>query len=151
MNLNRISQIEISYRNKIPYDKRMGITSSNDAFKVLLSSWDENKIELVEQFKILIVDQKNNCLGVADISTGGVSGCMADPRIIFSIALKAKASGIILSHNHPSGNLQPSDSDMAITEKLRQGGKLLDISILDHLIITSQGYFSFAEKGIMPG
>ena len=151
MNLNRISQIEISYRNKIPNDKRMCITSSNDAFKVLLSSWDENKIELVEQFKILIVDQKNNCLGVADISTGGVSGCMADPRIIFSIALKAKASGIILSHNHPSGNLQPSDSDMAITEKLRQGGKLLDISILDHLIITSQGYFSFAEKGIMPG
>lgn len=149
--LFRVNEVEIIYRNRIPYQDRIQITKSATAYEILLHAWDENRMELVEQFKILLLDQKNNCLGISDISTGGMSACLADPKVIFATALKARATGIILAHNHPSGNLQPSDSDKALTRKLKEGGKLLDIAVLDHLIVTPQNYISFADEGLMPG
>lgn len=149
--LFRVSEVEIIYRNKIPYQERIQITKSATAYEILRQAWDENRMELVEQFKILLLDQKNNCLGISDISTGGMSACLADPKVIFATALKARATGIILAHNHPSSNLQPSEADKVLTRKLREGGKLLDIAVLDHLIVTPQNYLSFADEGLMPG
>ncbi|QMW01696.1 JAB domain-containing protein [Spirosoma foliorum] len=149
--LFRVNEVEIIYRNKIPYQDRIQIKKSATAYEILLHAWDENRMELIEQFKILLLDQKNNCLGISDISTGGMNACLADPKVIFATALKGKATSIILAHNHPSGNLQPSDSDKALTRKLKEGGKLLDIAVLDHLIITPQNYISFADEGLMPG
>lgn len=149
--LFRASEIQIRYKNKVPYAERVQIRQPKDAYQTIIHSWDENKIELVEQFKILLLDRGNNCLGFSEISSGGVTGSVADPKIIFSTLLLAKASAAILFHNHPSGNLVPSEADIEITKKIWQGGKILDITILDHQIVSSNGYFSFVENGIMPG
>jgi DNA repair protein RadC len=145
----KVTEVELIYRNKIPASERQRINCSSDAYKVLMNSWDLNKIELLEQFKIILLDRRNACLAISEIATGGVSGCIADPRIIFSTALKARASGIVLSHNHPSGNLTPSNQDFALTKKLIAAGKLLDISVVEHLIVSPQGYYSFADDGLM--
>ncbi len=84
-----------------------------------------------------------------EVSTGGISGTVADPKLIFVAALKAGASGMIVSHNHPSGNLTPSQADMELTRKLKEGGKLLEIQLLDHIIMTSESYYSFADEGLL--
>ncbi|MBD2704827.1 JAB domain-containing protein [Spirosoma sp. BT702] len=145
-----VNEVEISYRNKTPYQDRIQITRSLTAYEILHHAWDENKLELLEQFKILLLDRKNNCLAISDIATGGMTACIVDPKVIFVTALQANAAGIILAHNHPSGNLQPSDQDLALTRKLSECGKLLDIAILDHLIVTPRNYYSFADEGCMP-
>ena len=149
--LYTVNEIEIVYKNKIPYQDRIQITQSSTAYEILRQCWDENRIELVEQFKILLLDRRHTCLGVSEIATGGITGCVVDPRIIFATALKTRASGLILAHNHPSGNLKPSEADISLTRRLLQGGKLLDISVLDHLIVTPHKYCSFADDGLMPG
>lgn len=149
--LFKVNEVQIVYRNKIPYQHRIQIRSSATAYEILLASWDQNRLELIEQFKILLLDQQNNCLAISEIATGGTSACLADPKVIFATALKTRAAGIILAHNHPSGNLQPSEADKALTRKLKDGGRLLDIAILDHLIVTPRNYRSFADDGLMPG
>jgi DNA repair protein RadC len=88
-------------------------------------------------------------LGIYEVSTGGMTGTVADPKLIFAAALKGAACGIILAHNHPSNNLKPSISDEQLTTKIKEGGKLLDIKLLDHLIISSEGYYSFADEGLL--
>jgi len=145
-----VNEVEIHYRNKTPYQDRIQITRSATAYEILRTSWDENKLDLLEQFKILLLDRQNNCLAVSNVATGGMSACLVDPKVIFVTALKANACGIILAHNHPSSNLQPSPQDLMLTRKLTEGGKLLDIVILDHLIVTSRNYYSFADEGCMP-
>lgn len=111
--------------------------------------WDHDRMEFLEEFKILLLNRRNRVLGVVNISSGGVSGTVADPKVIFAIALKAGASGVILSHNHPSQELDPSNEDISITNKLRGGGDLLDIKILDHLIVGKDGYYSFTDEGLL--
>lgn len=108
-----------------------------------------NRIELLEEFKILLVNRRIRVLGVVDISQGGLSGTVADPKVIFAAALKSCASVIILAHNHPSGELDPSREDIAITKKLKAGAELLDLKVLDHLIISKDTYYSFADEGLM--
>ena len=88
-------------------------------------------------------------MGIVDISSGGVTGTVADPKIIFVAALKANACSIIMSHNHPSGNVKPSKADEELTLKIKHAGQLLDIRLFDHIIVTSEGYFSFADEGLM--
>ena len=148
--LFKVNEVEIIYRNRIPYQDRIQITQSATAYKVLRANWNENRLDLVEQFKILLLDQKNNGLAISDIARGGMAACLADPKIIFATVLKARAIGIILAHNHPSGNLQASGADLTLTRKLVEGGKLLDINVLDHLIITAHNYTSLADAGLMP-
>jgi DNA repair protein RadC len=150
LNLFTITEVELIYRNKLKKADRPIVKTSNDAYNLLIQSWDHNKIELLEEFKVLLLDRNNACMGISHIAQGGVSTCIVDPKIIFSTALKAKASGIILAHNHPSGNLIPSQSDFDLTSKLKAGGKLLEISVLDHLVITDFGYHSMADEGTMP-
>lgn len=116
---------------------------------MLKESWDTGKIEFVEQFKVLLLNRANRVLGIYEVSTGGVSGTVANPKLIFAAALKACASGIILSHNHPSGNLKPSAADLQLTRKIKQGGELLDIAVLDHIILTSESYYSLADEGLL--
>ena len=149
--LFKVNEVHIVYRNTTPYQDRIQIRSSATAYEILLASWDQNRLEIVEQFKILLLNQQNHCLAISEIATGGTSSCLADPKVIFTTALKANATGIILAHNHPSGNLQPSEADKILTQKLKDGGKLLDIAVLDHLIVTSRNYCSFANDGLMPG
>lgn len=145
-----VTEVELVYRNKRKPSDRPVITNSKIAYDLFVQSWDLNKIELLEQFKIILLDRKNSCIGISDISTGGVSYCVVDPKIVFSTALKAMASGIILAHNHPSGNTKPSGSDEQLTKKLAEAGELLEIKVLDHLVITSDSYTSFADEGLIP-
>lgn len=97
----------------------------------------------------MLLNRHNKVLGVASISIGGLDRTIVDPKVVFTIALKAKASSIILAHNHPSGNINASLVDSQITTKLKQGGNLLEIVVSDHLIITKDGYYSYADEGIL--
>ena len=148
-NLLNVSEVEITYKTKINKKDRKKITSSKDAYNLLKQVYNNDTVEYVESFYILILNRANEAIGVKQISQGGVSGTVADPKVIFQTALKANASAIILSHNHPSGNLTPSSADINLTKKLNKGGKLLDISIHDHIIYTSEGYYSMADEGII--
>ena len=94
---------------------------------------------------MMLLNRYNKVIGIFTVSQGGIAGTVADPKLIFGCALKAAASGMILAHNHPSGSLQASQADMDLTEKLREGGRLLNIKVLDHIIITSEAYCSFAD------
>lgn len=142
-------EIEISYRNNVKPKDRIKVHCSSMAFAMFLAQWDMNKIELVEQFSVMYLDRNSSCLGIATIASGGISTCQVDPKIIFGSALKARASAIIFAHNHPSGSLTPSQADIALTHKLICGGALLDVSVPDHLIITPDDYYSFADDGTM--
>lgn len=102
-----------------------------------------------EEFWILLLSRKGEVIGREQISQGGISGTVVDAKLIFSRALEVKASSIILCHNHPSGNLQPSQADRSLTTKLVKAGELLDVFVLDHLIIADKGYFSFADQGFI--
>jgi len=144
-----VSEVELVYRNKIPPADRPKIISSFDAYDILVNAWELNKIDLVEHFNILLLNKANHCIGFSHISSGGTSACLVDPKIVFATALKANASAIIAAHNHPSGNLKPSRADIALTEKLVAAGKMLDLPIMDHLIITPLKYYSFAEDGLI--
>jgi len=102
-----------------------------------------------EEFWILFLNRANFILGKSQVSKGGMSGTIADPRMIFKAALNHKASSIILCHNHPSGNTKPSEADIRLTKNLAESGKLLEISVLDHLIVTQNGFYSFADEGLL--
>lgn len=122
------------------------ITTSADAFAVLLPVFaDLNH----EEFWILILNQANHVIGKHLISKGGMAGTVADPKIIFKTALERNAAYVILAHNHPSGNLKPSQQDLNITKKIVEAGKMLDLHVLDHLIVTNKLFFSFGDEGLI--
>ena len=151
LNLNdyQIAEVELIYKSKVKASERPCIKSSKDAASLLQKNWDESKIDFIEQFKVVFLNRANRVLGIFEVSSGGVSGTFVDAKLVFVAALKANSSGIIISHNHPSGNLKPSSADEQLTAKLKQGGTYLDIKLLDHLIITSEGFFSFADEGLL--
>ncbi|MEJ6979768.1 JAB domain-containing protein [Pedobacter sp. P351] len=145
----QVSEINVSYRPKFKASERPTISSSKDCFNILAASWDINKLELLEQFKVLLLNRANRVLGIYEVSSGGMAGTVADSKLIFGTALKACAASVILAHNHPSGNLKPSQADISLTRKIKAGGDLLDISVLDHIIISSESYLSFADEGLL--
>jgi DNA repair protein RadC len=145
-----VSEIEIVYRSKINPADRYPIRNSSQAYDVLIQAWDMNKIDLVEESMMLLLDRSQYCIGISKLSMGGISGCLIDPKIVFATALKSRATSFLLAHNHPSGNLKPSSADLALTEKLAQGGRILDMPLRDHLIVTRQAYCSLADEGLMP-
>lgn len=148
-NILHLAEVELIYKTKVRPSDRPKISSSRDAYKILIEAWDLDTLELREEFKILLLNRANKVLGLFSLSKGGVAGTVADPKLIFTAALKANASGVILAHNHPSGNLQPSQSDLDLTKKCKEAGKFLEIGVLDHLIITSEKYYSMADEGII--
>jgi len=145
----QVAEIELIYKTKVKASERPRIIEPKDAVKLLMALWNEDKIDFVEQFKILLLNRANRVLGIVEISSGSAVGTIADPRLIFSAALKANAVSLILSHNHPSGSIKPSLSDEQLTSKIKEAGKYLDIKVLDHVIVTSESYYSFAEEGLL--
>jgi DNA repair protein RadC len=142
------SEVEIIYKSRIPASKRVQIRHSADAFKLFWEHWDKDTIEHHEEFKIMLLNNKNMVLGIADISKGGITSTIIDCRIVYQYALKAHATGIILAHNHPSSNPTPSESDVAITKKLSESGNVIDVKVLDHLVICgNNSYYSLADEG----
>jgi len=125
------------------------VTSSKDAAEFIKRVYPKGTIELQEAFVVLYLNRRNEILGYYRHSVGGITGTVADPRIIFATAVTSASVGIIVAHNHPSGNLSPSQADIDLTRKIKEGGKLLDIQLLDHLIVTKTGYYSFADEGLI--
>lgn len=142
-----VSALELGRRRKAAIPRRKHkITCSNDAFEILSPNLNDLHHE---EFWMLLLNRANQVGNCLKISSGGMTGTVADPKIIFQTALSHNAVGVIMAHNHPSGNLKPSQADIALTRKLVDAGKLLEIAVLDHLIISDQGYFSFADEGMM--
>lgn len=150
MDMFRMSEIEITYRNPVPLAQRVKINSPYSASELFQEHWDRDKIELVEQFKVMMLDNGNACLGISTMSSGGITACPVDVRLIFATALKCRATSVLLAHNHPSGNCKFSSPDIELTRRLCEAGRILDISVLDHLLITAESYRSMSEEGIMP-
>ena len=145
-----ISEVRLVYRTKVRASERLQVKCSKDAYDIFMENWDLDSIEHIEEFKLMLMTRSNKVLGVASISKGGISGTVTDVRIILQYAIKSNASGMIICHNHPSGNLNPSESDTKITQKIKEAGNLMDIQLLDHLILTLDGsYYSFADNGLL--
>ncbi|WP_238381693.1 JAB domain-containing protein [Mucilaginibacter pedocola] len=123
----------------------VSISTSETAYKLLHSVWDQNRIELVEDFKVLLLNRACKVLGVFNVGSGSTTACVVDTKLIFVAALKTNAASIILAHNHPSGNLKPSRQDTHLTSKMQAAGEILDIAVSDHIIVTNDGYYSFGE------
>lgn len=148
MNLfnSTVDEISIVYHHTVRPSERKKVNSSSSAHEILRSIWND-QVELYESFYILLLNRANKVLGYRLISQGGVSGTVVDPKAIFQAALLANASSIILAHNHPSGTLTPSEADDRITKKLKAAGEFLEISVLDHLILGDDQFYSFADEG----
>jgi DNA repair protein RadC len=147
--LFKVAEVNLVYSPNYKITDRPKISSATDAYEILMKQWDLGKIGLLEEFKIVLLNRNNKVLGLVNISQGGMSGTVADPKLIFVAALKAAASYIILAHNHPSGEMKPSKEDLHLTKKLVEGGKLLDIPIVDHLIISKESFYSFCDEGMI--
>jgi len=145
----QVSEVQLSYKTTVKPSQRPSITSSKDAYDILRSHWDEGKLDLLEQFKVILTNRANKVLGIFEVSSGGISGVVVDPKLVFIAALKAGATGMLLSHNHPSGNLIPSQPDLDLTRKIKEGCKILELTLLDHIIVTSETYYSFADEGLL--
>lgn len=136
---------EIARRKQAsPATNRPKVSSSRDAFNIVGHLIADLEIE---EFWVVFLNKANEVTGKKKVSVGGTAGTVVDAKVIFGIAIEAKAAGIIVFHNHPSGNLQPSGADIATTKKLKDGGAFLEIPVLDHLIISERGYYSFADEG----
>lgn len=132
-----------SFKEELPR-----VMNSKDIYELLTSSiYDPDEVDVTESFYAIFLDPSNGVKGYIKVSSGGVTKVIADPRIIFCSALKCLASGIIISHNHPSGVPRPSNDDRVLTQKLSAGAKLLDICLVDHIIVGSNGYYSFRDNG----
>ena len=142
-----VSAIELGRRKKnteaVKIDK---IVVAVDAYNLLIPHFMDLPHE---EFWVLLLNRANQVIKKERISSGGVTGTVVDPKIVFKTALEHLACGIVLAHNHPSGNLKASQEDLALTQKLKDAGNLLDIRLLDHLIITNGGFLSFSDEGIL--
>ena len=146
----RLAELKVSYKRKRPPRKDASpsrLLDSRTAEAYLRSVWNADTLELVEDFLVVYLDNNHAPLGWARTSSGGLNQTVVDPRVIFGIALQVASSAVIVAHNHPSGSVQPSGEDVAITARLRDAGKLLSIPLLDHIILGKAGFYSFADSG----
>lgn len=142
-NINRIRLV----KEKSNY-KKVKISSSRDAYEYIKSFYFDD-ISIFESFYLLLLNRANNTTGYVKISQGGITGTIADPRIIAKYAIDSLCTSVILAHNHPSGNHYPSEADKNLTTKIKTGLLLFDITTLDHIILTEDGYYSFADENII--
>ncbi|MDQ0595424.1 DNA repair protein RadC [Chryseobacterium ginsenosidimutans] len=142
-----VSEIQVSYKpNKILSSK---IITSFDAVQIIRKFWNEETIQMQEEVKVILLNNSSHVLGIYNLSTGGMTSSLVDVRLVLSVALKCLATGIILVHNHPSGNLKPSSADLNIVKKLNESCKFMDITLFDSIIITKENYMSFADERLL--
>ena len=145
---NFINEVQLEFQKKLFSTNK--ITSPADAAELSREIYisTNSRIELKEYFFVIMLNRANEVLGYIKLGEGGITGAVADLRLAFATAIKCLASGIILLHNHPSSNISPSENDKALTRKFSQVGEMLEISVLDHIILTANSYYSFADEGI---
>lgn len=137
------------YKNPIPMDDRIKVINSKSAADYLRGLYSPDEIELRESFFAMYLNRRNEILGAYLVGVGGVSGCVVDAPAVVRGAVLCNASSVILCHNHPSGGLEPSDNDKKITGNIKQALKFIDISLLDHIILTAGAYYSFIDDGTL--
>ncbi len=142
-------KVAVSWDKKLPTTDWLQIKSSADAAEIFRNVFNKDTFNWSEEMLLLCVNNSNKVIGYYKLSSGGMTGTLVDVRMVFMLALKTLATGIIIAHNHPSGTLKASESDRHITRKLKQGGEMLDIKLLDHIILTQESYLSFADEGIL--
>ena len=140
---------EITLKYKTGNYKKTKISTSLDAFSVLVELYNEDTVDYIESAYALFLNRANNTIGWMQVSSGGTIATLVDPKIIFATALKCNAHVIIISHNHPSGILKASKEDITLTEKIVSIGHILDITVLDHIIVSRSGYISMSDEGLM--
>lgn len=146
--LQTISEVRLIYRTKVKASDRPQIKCSRDAYEIFMESWDLDSIEHTEEFKLMLLNRSNRVLGISSLSKGGTTGTLVDVKLLLQYTIKSNANAIILCHNHPSGNLHPSEADTNITNKVRNSATIMDIQLLDHIIIVPEGrYLSMADDG----
>lgn len=143
------AEVRLTYKPKIKASDRQQLLDSTEAYKLLQQVYDPETIEYRESFKVILLNRRNRVIGVTNIAEGGIDSLLVDVRMVLQAALLANASAIMISHNHPTGSLRPSEEDRKLTRLIYEAGKLINIILLDHLIVTSEGYFSFADEGIL--
>ena len=140
-----IAQIQVSYQSKTIGQEK--VNNAELAYNLFLKYWDMQVFDLKEEFKVLLLNRSNYPLGIYTLSMGGNHGTVVDIRILMGVLLKSVTTGIILCHNHPSGGLNPSTADNKITEQINSACKMFNIVLLDHVIATRNGFYSYAEDG----
>ncbi|WP_166670843.1 RadC family protein [Olivibacter sp. XZL3] len=145
----RMSELKVVYNPRMDQRKQPMIKDSDTAYRVLMEVWNLDTLWYKEDMLAIYLNIENRVIGFAKIASGSMDCTLADVRIIYAIALKVCATGVIVAHNHPSGNLNASNADKMLTAKIKNAGELLDIRLLDHLIVTGNGYLSFTDKGLM--
>lgn len=146
---NKLCELSIKYKPKAKRKEFPFIKSSSDAFDFIWEYLDQDLLAAKEEFWAIYLNRANKVKGVLKVSSGGVTATVVDVKIILATALKSLSSGIILVHNHPSGSLKASEADKITTKKVKDAGKVMDIEVLDHLILSPEGkYLSFADEGI---
>ena len=140
-----VGEVELTYKPK--FKNLHKIVSSEDAYKYLLPTYKEGTICYKEYFKVLFLNQANQVLGYTLISEGGITETSVDVRIILQAALLTNSVALVLAHNHPSGNPRPSRQDIDITKQVKEAARLMRITVIDHLILTDAGYYSFSDEG----
>ncbi len=141
--------IQVSY-HPTKVSERRKICSSLCVNDVLKEIWNQDTIQLLEEFICLFLDRKNGIIGYRVLGRGSNCGTVVDSRLMFSVALALSASSIIVSHNHPSGNMKPSSEDLKLTKKIKQAGEFLEIKLLDHVIVSANNsYYSFLDEGML--
>lgn len=140
---------EISIKYNSGNVTRRKINDQNDSFAVFSEVFDDDTIEYDETFFVVFLNTTLETIGYFKVSQGGISGTVVDPKKIFSVALQSGACGLIVAHNHPSGNITPSQADKDLTRKIKHGAETLDLRFLDHLIITKNNFYSFNANGLI--
>lgn len=143
----KVGEVELSYKSNVRNKQK--IATASDAYNMLRPTFREGTISYKEYFKVLFLNQGHEALGYTLISEGGITETTVDVRIVLQAALLTNATSLILAHNHPSGNLRASKQDIALTEHIRKAAQIMQITVLDHIILTDGNYLSFAEEGLL--
>ena len=143
-----IPEITVSYKDNVKTSERAVVKCSTDAASIMAAAF-ENCMQHHEEVFALYLNRSNRVLGISCIGKGGLVGTVVDIRIILQTALMSNSNSILLCHNHPSGSTQPSHQDIQLTQKIKVGCEAIGIKLFDHLIITDEGYTSFADEGLL--
>lgn len=146
--MHTIREVKLSYVKEHPLSEvnKTKVRSSQESAQILRAIWEDD-LDMIERFYVLYLNNANQVQSVSLVSMGGLTGTVVDARIVFATALNCLATSIIIAHNHPSGNTTPSNADIQLTGKISEAGRILDIPVLDHIILTEDSYYSFSDEG----
>lgn len=147
--IHAIPEFKISLKKKGSTEQLYEINNSETAAEVCRKCFDSGVIDWKEEFIVIVLNNAKKMMGFFKVSSGGITSTVVDTRVIFQLALTSNATAILLCHNHPSGNITPSHEDRKLTQELVNGGNILRIQVIDHIIITSESFYSFSDNGLI--